>query len=70
MRQFYILTLDPNFLSVVKWIKENKIEFDAHLNRTRFWIPEGEELMTFLLTWGHVCTPVDEKADLITGKRD
>jgi hypothetical protein len=24
----------------------------------------------FLLTWGNVCTPVDEQANLITGVRD
>lgn len=70
VKQYYIKTLDPNFPRVVKWIRENNIEFDAHLNRTRFWVKEGEELAMFLLTWGNVCTPVDEQANLITGVRD
>lgn len=69
MKQYYILTLDPNFLSVVKWIKDNKIDFEAHLNRTRFWVKEGEEMAMFLLTWGDTCTPVYEDEDLITGRR-
>ena len=69
MKQYYILTLDPEFLSVVKWIKDNKIDFEAHLNRTRFWVNEGEEMAMFLLTWGSVCTPVYEDEDLITGRR-
>lgn len=69
MKQYYILTLDPEFLSVVKWIKENKIDFEAHLNRTRFWVNEGEELAMFLLTWGNVCIPVHEDEDLIIGRR-
>ena len=69
MKQYYILTLDPNFIQVVNWIKENKIDFEAHLNRTRFWINEGEEMAMFLLTWGNVCTPVYDDEDLITGVR-
>jgi hypothetical protein len=69
VKQYYILTLDPNFLSVVKWIRENNVKFEAHLNRTRFWVKEGEEMAMFLLTWGNACTPVDENADLITGMK-
>jgi hypothetical protein len=69
VKQYYILTLDPEFLSVIKWIRANKIDFEAHLNRTRFWVKEGEEQAMFLLTWGSVCTPVLEDEDLITGKR-
>lgn len=69
MKQFYILTLDPEFLSVVNWIRDNKIDFEAHLNRTRFWVREGEEMAMFLLTWGNVCTPVYDDEDLITGVR-
>jgi len=69
MIQYYVLTLDEQFRNVVKWIKENKIMFEAHLNRTRFWVAEGEEHAVFLLTWGHVCTPVYDDEDLITGIR-
>ena len=69
MKQYYILTKDPEFLSVAKWIRENKIDFDAHLNRTRFWVKEGEEMAMFLLTWGSVCTQVYDDEDLVTGVR-
>lgn len=67
--QYSVLTLDDQFRNVVKWIKENKITFESHLNRTRFWVNEGEEHAVFLLTWGHVCLPVYDDEDLITGIR-
>lgn len=65
--QFAIYTRDAEFVEVIGWIKTNKIRFEAHLNRTRFWIPEGPELMEFLLTWSHVCPRVDHEVDHLTG---
>lgn len=61
--QFAVYTKDSEFLNVIRWIKTNQIRFEAHLNRTRFWIPEGPELMEFLLTWGHACPRVDHETD-------
>jgi hypothetical protein len=67
--QYSILTRDTEYINVANWIKENKIDFEAHLNRTRFWVTAGEEHTVFLLTWGHVCTPVYDDEDLVTGQR-
>lgn len=69
MIQYCVLTRGPEFVNVAKWIKENNILFETHLNRIRFWVNEGEEHAVFLLTWGHVCIPVYDDEDLVTGKR-
>lgn len=67
MRQYYILTLDPNARDVFKWIYDNALEVDVHLNRTRFWVPEGPLLTEFLLRYAHCCPIVDETLDSATG---
>ena len=67
-RQYCVYTRDGNFLDVLDWIKENKIECEAHLNRTRFWIPEGPQLTWFLINWADVCPAVDKDEDYLTGK--
>lgn len=69
MIQYCVLTLDEEFLNVARWLIENKITYESHLNRTRFWINDGEEHTVFLLTWGHVCLPVYDDEDLLTGQR-
>jgi len=69
MIQYCIFTRDPEFVNVANWIREHGIKFEAHLNRTRFWVNEGEEHALLLLTWGHVCTPVYDDEDLVTGQR-
>ncbi|CAB4241822.1 hypothetical protein UFOVP71_360 [uncultured Caudovirales phage] len=65
--QFAVYTRDECFVDVIRWIKANKISFEAHLNRTRFWIKESPELMEFLLTWGHACPRVDHEEDHMLG---
>mgnify|MGYP000004705236 CR=1 FL=1 len=65
--QFAVYSRDAEFVKVIGWIKTNKIQFEAHLNRTRFWIPESPELMEFLLTWSHVCPRVDHETDHLIG---
>ena len=67
-RQYCVYTRDPNFLDVLDWIKENRIECEAHINRTRFWIPEGPKLTWFLVSWSHVCPEVKENEDYLTGQ--
>lgn len=69
MIHYCIYTRDPEFLNVIQWIRAQRIKFEAHLNRTRFWVSEGEEHARFLQTWGHVCTPVYDDEDLVTGQR-
>ena len=65
--QFAVYTRDDCFPDVVRWIKKNNIRFEAHLNRTRFWITDSPELLEFLLTWGHACPRVDHEQDHLLG---
>ena len=67
MRQYYILTLNPNLHEVFHFIESNQLSFEAHLNRTRFWVPEGPVLTAFLLQFAHCCPLVDSTLDLATG---
>jgi hypothetical protein len=67
MRQYYILTQDPNFKDVIAWVMANRLLFEAHLNRTRFWILDGRLFTEFIVRFGHCCKPVDPDLDLATG---
>jgi hypothetical protein len=69
MKQFAVYTKDDQFVDVVRYLRSNNIKYEAHLNRTRFWIPE-HELMMFRLTWGHTCTEVHDDEDYLTGQRN
>ena len=60
MTQYYILTRDPQFLDVGKWIADNNIKYELHLNRTRFWVPTGPITTEFLLKFIHCCPTVEE----------
>jgi hypothetical protein len=69
MRQYYILTLDPRRCEVFEFIDYHNLRFEAHLNRTRFWIEEGSSTLTeFLLRFSDCCPYVDETVDLVTGR--
>jgi hypothetical protein len=59
MHQYSVLTRDRHYIQVGQWIAHNGITHEVHLNRTRFWIPEGPLLTEFLLRWADVCDPVD-----------
>ena len=67
MRHYYILNLDPHCGEVFEFIRDHNLTVEVHLNRTRFWVPEGSTLTEFLLRFGHVCHQVDEARDLATG---
>ena len=67
MRQYYILTLDPRAGEVFRFIRDHQLTVDVHLNRTRFWVPEGSVLTEFLLRFADCCPWVDEELDLATG---
>lgn len=68
MKQYYILTLDEHFPSVLNWIHDNHIKFEVHLNRTRFWIdPDSLQYTEFSLRFSHCCPYVDPDSDLATG---
>lgn len=67
MRHYYISTQSPDFLEVFTFIRIHNLAFEAHLNRTRFWVPEGIVLTEFLLRFSDCCPLVDSQADLATG---
>ena len=62
---YAILTKSPYFGSVIKYIQENNLIFEPHLNRTRFWLPE--ELHNDFNKLGGHCDFVPSDQDLITG---
>lgn len=67
MRQYYILSLDPNMSQVFEFIRKHDLRFELHINRTRFWVPDGVILTEFLLRFSECCPQVDTTLDLITG---
>ena len=67
MREYYVLTLDPNFSAVLRWITDHKLTTEVHLNRTRFCVPDGVVSTEFQLRFAHCCPPVDPTLDLATG---
>ena len=67
-RHYYILNQDPRTREVFEFIRDHKLAVEVHLNRTRFWIPEGTVLTEFLLRYGECVFHVDDSADLATGR--
>ena len=63
IRQYCVYTKDPEFLQVASWLDSTSTKYEPHLNRTRFWIPEGPVLTEFLLKWGDCCPEVKEQVD-------
>jgi hypothetical protein len=55
MQEYYVLTLDPRSWEVCQWIDRNNLTFEAHLNRTRFWVPEGPIMTEFQLRFSQCC---------------
>jgi hypothetical protein len=60
MKQYFVLNRDPRFIDVADWITENDIQYEMHLNRTRFWVPDGPTTTEFLLKFIHCCNEVEE----------
>ena len=67
MRHYYILNLDPRSSEVFDFIRDHNIKCEVHLNRTRFWVPEGPVLTEFLLRFHDCAHYVDPALDLATG---
>ena len=53
---------------MLRWCRENSIEVEVHLARSRFWIPAGPLHVEFLLRWGAVCKNVDGEKDHALGR--
>lgn len=67
MRHYYVSNSNPSLEDLLEFIRHHKLSVEIHLNRTRFWVPNGTVLTEFLLRFSTVATPVDESVDLITG---
>jgi hypothetical protein len=67
MHQHYILTQHPDFQDVINWVGSFPLQCEFHLNRTRFWVPDGSIYTEFALRWAHACPRVDPTLDLATG---
>jgi len=55
MKQYCVYSANENFKDVVLWVQERGLEYEVHLNRTRFWVPKGPMATEFFLRWYH-CT--------------
>ena len=61
MYQYAVYTYDPNLEPIYKWIIDNELRYEVHLNRTRCWIAEGPLLTEFLLRWQDTCPRIIEQ---------
>jgi hypothetical protein len=59
LEERYILTQDPRFLSVITFIRSHDIQFEAHLNRTRFMLDSrADYYLEFVLRYADSCPSV------------
>lgn len=63
MYQYCVYTTNKRYIEVGRWVVQNNIQYEIHLNRIRFWIPQGPILTEFLLKYSSICPPVEERLD-------
>lgn len=68
LRHYYVLNQDPRAQEVFEFIRQHHLGVEVHLNRTRFWIPQGSVLTEFVLRFHDCCHLVDSSLDLATGR--
>ena len=67
-REYYVLTMHPNAREVLAWVWDNALQYEVHLNRTRFWVPIDSSLNTYFQLWlKDSCGCVDPSLDVTTG---
>jgi hypothetical protein len=49
VKQFAVFSSDPNLERALEFIEQHSLRHEIHLNRTRFWVPEGAVLTEFYL---------------------
>jgi hypothetical protein len=69
MKQYCVFTGSPDFADILAWLHANTIRYQVHLNRTRFWVPEGRLHTEFVLRWYQSVSHVVDNEDLATGWR-
>ena len=57
--EYFVLSQQPEFADVLTWIGQYPLLYECHLNRTRFWVPEGPIYTEFMLRWGYCCHRVE-----------
>ena len=67
MRHYYVYTLEPRAAEVFGFIQHHALQYELHLTRTRFWIPEGKLVTELMLRFSECVYLVDEGRDLATG---
>ena len=68
MRHYYILNQDPRSKDLFEFIQHHNLRCEVHLNRTRFWVPDGSVLTEFILRFSECAHLVDPTLDLATGQ--
>ena len=68
MRHYYVLNSNPHLEMIFEFIQHHDLKLEVHLNRTRFWVPDGTTLTEFLLRFSEQCAQVDDTVDLTTGR--
>lgn len=68
MRHYYILNQDPRCRDVFEFIQHHGLRCEVHLNRTRFWVPQGAVLTELMLRFHECVYQVDDSVDLATGR--
>jgi hypothetical protein len=68
-QHYAVLSTSPKFREVLRFIEDNNLLYEAHLNRTRFWVtPEVRtEFESYL---GGYCDFVPYDQNLMTGTWD
>jgi hypothetical protein len=66
--QYSILSRSSQFVSVLYFLHSNGLEYELHLNRTRFWINHNSRAHTLLmLRYGEHIHCVDHEQDYSLG---
>ena len=65
--QYYILNRDPRAGELFEFIAQHSLQCEVHLNRTRFWVPEGSVFTEFALRFSQSCPAVNPHTNLGSG---
>ena len=67
--QYYVLNSSARLAAVYQFIQQHHLDYQIHLNRTRFWVPINTNIYTeFVLRFSDDCPAVDPTLDLLTGR--
>lgn len=61
MQERYVLVRDPHAARVCEFIDQHGLQYEAHLNRIRFFVPSSGPVLTeFLLCYADSCPAMDD----------